>query len=189
VTRGAGFPLLRGGEGADPARGVHVRVRALLRALVAASALILLAPSAHADPSDEYSERVAQDEDYVAGKAAIDRKAWSEAATRLSRAAVRHPDNADLHNYLGFAHRHLKQFDQAFEHYRRAIAIEPRHRGAHEYIGEAYLMVGDLPGAEKHVAALRSICLLPCEELADLEKAVAKYRASAGQAGGIVGAR
>jgi hypothetical protein len=37
-------------------------------------------------------------------------------------------------------------------------------------------MVGDVPNAEKHLAALRAICLLPCEELADLEKAFAKYR-------------
>ena len=37
-------------------------------------------------------------------------------------------------------------------------------------------MVGDVPNAEKHLAALRAICLLPCEELADLEKAIAKYR-------------
>ena len=64
----------------------------------------------------------------------------------------------------------------AFRHYKRAIELEPRHRGAHEYIGEAYLMVGDVPNAEKHLAALRAICLLPCEELADLEKAFAKYR-------------
>ena len=33
-----------------------------------------------------------------------------------------------------------------------------------------------VPSAEKHLAALRSICLLPCEELADLEKAVTEYR-------------
>ena len=89
---------------------------------------------------------------------------------------VRHPDHADLQNYLGYAHRNLKQFDAAFRHYKRAIELEPRHRGAHEYIGEAYLMVGDVPNAEKHLAALRAICLLPCEELTDLEKAFAKYR-------------
>ena len=61
--------------------------------------------------------------------------------------------------------------------YKRSIEINPRHRGAHEYIGEAYLMVNDLPNAEKHLAMLRSICLLQCEELADLEKAVVAYKA------------
>ena len=135
---------------------------------------------ARAHPDDDYAHLTAEDADYVAGKAAIDRKDW-DVANRLVKSLVRHPENPDLHNYLGFAYRNLKQFDRAFEHYKRAIAIDPRHRGAHEYIGEAYLMVGDLPSAEKHVAALRAICLLPCEELADLEKAVARYRAVAKQ--------
>jgi hypothetical protein len=66
--------------------------------------------------------------------------------------------------------------DLALKHYKRSIELNPRHRGAHEYIGEAYLMLNDLPNAEKHLAMLRSICLLQCEELADLEKAVAQYR-------------
>ena len=94
------------------------------------------------------------------------------------RAEVRYPDNADLHNYLGFAYRNVNQMERAFAHYGRALAIEPRHRGAHEYIGEAYLEVGDLAGAEKHLAALQAICLLPCEGLADLDKAVKQYRRS-----------
>ncbi len=53
--------------------------------------------------------------------------------------------------------------------------LDPRHRGAHEYIGEAYLLTGDVAGARKHLAALREICLLPCEELTDLERAIAEY--------------
>ena len=92
---------------------------------------------------------------------------------------MREPDNADIQNYLGYAHRNLREFDLAFKYYKRAIELNPRHRGAHEYIGEAYLMVGDPASAEKHLAALREICLLPCEELGDLEKAVAAYRAKA----------
>jgi hypothetical protein len=67
--------------------------------------------------------------------------------------------------------------DLAFKYYQRSIELNPRHRGAHEYIGEAYLMMNDLPSAERHLAALRSICLLPCEELADLENAITAYRA------------
>jgi Flp pilus assembly protein TadD len=150
-------------------------------ALVFAVAIAAGGFDARAHPDDSYDHMTADDADYVAGKEAIDRKDWEVAAKRLSRSLVRHPDNPDLHNYLGFAYRHLKQFDKAFEHYKRAIALDPRHRGAHEYIGEAYLLVGDLKSAEKHVAALREICLLPCEELTELESAVARYRAVAKQ--------
>jgi len=129
-----------------------------------------------ADPTEEASDLVARDADYAAGKQAIENKNWAEAAKRFQMAAVRQPDNADIENYLGYAHRNLKQFDAAFKHYKQALVLNPRHRGAHEYIGEAYLMVNDLPNADKHLAALRDICLLPCEELTDLEKAVAAYR-------------
>ena len=107
----------------------------------------------------------------------MEKKNWPEAAKRFETALKRNPDSADLQNYLGYTHRNLKQFDLSFKYYKRAIELEPRHRGAHEYIGEAYLMVNDLPNAEKHLAALRGICLLPCEELEDLEKAVATYKA------------
>ncbi|HSR81719.1 MAG TPA: hypothetical protein VLL28_13170 [Hyphomicrobiaceae bacterium] len=48
--------------------------------------------------------------------------------------------------------------------------------GAHEYIGEAYLITGDLPGAQRHLAALKESCLLRCEELTDLERASEQYQ-------------
>ena len=94
----------------------------------------------------------------------------------IHAAVVRDPESADLHNYLGYSYRNLKQMDLAFKFYKRSIELNPRHRGAHEYIGEAYLMMKDIANAEKHLAALREICLLPCEELDDLEKAIKEYR-------------
>jgi len=131
---------------------------------------------ARAEPYETNPSAVEKDEDYAAGKKAIERKDWAEAVKRLSVAAKRDPDNADLQNYLGYSYRNLKQMDLAFRHYKRSIELNPRHRGAHEYIGEAYLMVNDLAGAERHLAALREICLLPCEELTDLEKAVKAHK-------------
>ncbi len=149
--------------------------RTAVCALVIAGGIAAL--PAMADPGEADPAAAARDTDYAAGKQALDRKNWPEAAKRFQQAALRDPDNADLQNYLGYAHRNLKQFDLAFKYYQRALELSPRHRGAHEYIGEAYLMTGDLASAEKHLAALREICLLPCEELGDLEKAVAAYRA------------
>lgn len=134
---------------------------------------------AFAEPSETKPGAAAADPDYAAGKLAFERKDWPEAVARFRQAALRDPENADLHNYLGFAYRHVGQLDAAFEHYRRALEINPRHRGAHEYVGEAYLLVGNLGKAEEHLAALRRICLLPCEELTDLERAITAYRARA----------
>jgi Flp pilus assembly protein TadD len=137
----------------------------------------LSAPPVAAEPVETNPDAAARDPDYAAGKQAMENKSWPEAQRRFQKAAVRDPDNPDLQNYLGYSYRNLKQFDLAFKHYKRAIELDPRHRGAHEYIGETYLMTGDLGNAEKHLAALREICLLSCEELVDLEKAIAAYRA------------
>ena len=133
-----------------------------------------------AEPFETNPNLAVSDADYAAGKVAMDKQNWGEAAKRFEVALKRNPDSADLQNYLGYTYRHLKNFDAAFKYYKRAIEIDPRHRGAHEYIGEAYLMVNDLPNAEKHLTALRGICLLPCEELDDLNKAVAAYKAKRG---------
>ena len=56
-----------------------------------------------------------------------------------------------------------------------------RHRGAHEYAGEAYLMVDDLAKAEEHLTALQRIRLIPCEEYEDLKKTIAAYRQRTGK--------
>ena len=150
------------------------------RLWLGAAVCALALHGAGAAPSDDADDQaLLQDEDYVAGLAALKAGDAGAALRRFESALRRFPDSADLHNELGFAHRKLRQMDKAFEHYKRALMIEPRHRGAHEYIGEAYLMVGDVASAEKHLAALRSICLLPCEELTDLEKAITAHRAQA----------
>jgi Flp pilus assembly protein TadD len=152
-------------------------MRLARRLLAAAFALAVLVPAGavETDPG----EALASDPDVSAAKAAHDRRDWKEAVARLHGAEKRFPDNADLQNSLGYAYRNLKQFEAAFRHYGRALKLDPRHRGAHEYIGEAYLMVNDVASAEKHVAALRGICLLGCEELRELQQAVADYKLKA----------
>lgn len=148
-----------------------IREGFVVLAMVAAMCGPQAAPSGDGD-----DQALLADQDYVAARAALKAGDLLAAVARLGSALKRFPDHADVHNELGFAHRRLKQFDKAFVHYRRALQINPQHRGAHEYIGEAYLMVGDLPAAERHLASLRAICVLSCEELRDLEKSIAEHR-------------
>jgi len=148
------------------------------RAGLIAVALALLVRGAGAVQSDDSDDQaLLADADYAGGLAALKAGDAARALQRFQLAQKRFPDAANLHNELGYSHRKLGQFDKAFEHYKRALAIDPRHRGAHEYIGEAYLQVGDVPSAEKHLAALRSICLLPCDELKELQAAIEAQRA------------
>ena len=147
------------------------------RAIVALAVAIGLGTSSpcFSDPQETTPEVSAADPDYIAGRKALEAKNWTAAIKSFSSAAARNPDNADVQNYLGFAYRKTGKLDLALKHYNRALALNPRHRGAHEYIGEAYLIKGDLKSAQKHLAALREICSLPCEELTDLEREIARY--------------
>ena len=152
--------------------------RAVIGALAAALPLLLLAPPLAADPSEETpAAATAGDPDYAAGRNAVAAGEWERAVALLAKAVLRDNRNADIHNYLAFAYRHVGDFAHAFAHYEEALRLNPRHRGAHEYIGEAYLLVDQPQKAEEHLAALRQICLLPCEELDDLAAAVDRYHA------------
>ena len=154
---------------------VSGRCRRVVVALVLAQA----AGWACAVMSDDGDDQaLLADADYTAGRAALKGGDAGAALPRFQAALKRFPEAADLHNELGFAYRRQRQLDKAFEHYQRALSINPRHRGAHEYIGEAYLMAGDVASAEKHLAELRSICLLSCEELQDLRKAIEAHKAT-----------
>ena len=154
--------------------------RRLTSALTGA-ALALVAGVVVAEPFEENPAAAALDPDYAAGKKAIEARQWDAAVKSLASAALRDTRNPDIQNYLGYAYRNLGEFDLAFKHYGRALELSPRHRGAHEYVGEAYLMNGNLAKAEEHLAALQRICLLPCDEYDELRKKVAAYRARTNQ--------
>ncbi|WP_298923406.1 hypothetical protein [uncultured Ramlibacter sp.] len=111
---------------------------------------------------------------------AIDAKDWNKALSELNAAAREEPRNADVQNLLGYSWRKRATPDlaKAFEHYNNALRLDPRHKGAHEYIGEAYLMDKKPAEADKHLAQLESICGgKGCEEYQDLAKAIAEYKA------------
>jgi tetratricopeptide (TPR) repeat protein len=119
------------------------------------------------------------DADFALGKKAMAAGEWNGAIAALKSAALRDPRNADIQNYVGYSYRRLRQPGQAFAHFRQALTLNPRHRAAHQHMGEAYLTMGNLVAAEEHLAALERICLIPCDEYGDLQRAIAKYRISA----------
>ena len=116
-----------------------------------------------------------------AGRKAIESRDWGGAIKSLSAAERRDSRNADVHNLLGYAYRNSGQLEPALKHYQRALQLNPRHLGAHEYIGEAYLMAKNLAKAEEHLAALKNFCLRVCGERDDLEKKVADYKRNGGK--------
>jgi tetratricopeptide (TPR) repeat protein len=124
----------------------------------------------------ETADWAALDPDFAAGKRAIVAGEWHEAIKALRSAGLRDDRNADIQNYLGYAHRRLRHVDSAMRHYQQALMLNPRHISAHEHLGEAYLVQGELTKAKEHLTALERICLIPCDEYDDLRRAIAKYK-------------
>jgi tetratricopeptide (TPR) repeat protein len=148
-------------------------VTALYRSFLAVLAMATLAVAADVPRSSGTPE----DPDLSAARARIDAKDWPGAVDILKKAVAREPGNAEYHNLFAYSVRHTANPDMnvVLQHYRDALRIAPQHRGAHEYIGEAYLMVGDLPRAKEHLAALDKLCFFTCTEYRDLKKAIERY--------------
>lgn len=124
-------------------------------------------------------ETVSADPVVAAAQSQIDQKNWAAAQNTLLKALASNPQNADYHNLYAYSLRKSgnPDMEKVFSHYFEALRIDPKHRGAHEYLGEAYLMVNNLPKAREQLAALDKLCIFGCEEYADLKLAIAAYEA------------
>jgi len=153
-----------------------LKLRIFTLALLAGLAF---SPALRAADTSSSAPPMPEDPDMANGRKAVDAQNWKAAVDSFSRAAARDPKNPDAQNLLGYSWRKSGNLDQAFKYYNEALRLDPGHKGAHEYIGEAYLMVNNLPKAEEHLARLDKLCFLPCSEYSDLKKAVDKYRSAA----------
>ena len=118
------------------------------------------------------------DPDYAAGMQAVARKDWQEVVARMGAYTQRKPDDADGWNELGHAYRQTGSMQPALEAYDKALKINPKHRGAREYLGEAYLQLNDLPRAEQELKELDRLCRFGCREYTDLKQSIAQWKRS-----------
>ncbi len=151
-------------------RNIHPMLFALAVLAAPGAALAAADTNASGAPVDPVLERAAQ---------ASERKDWKGAQAILEQGLARDPKNADYHNMYAYNVRKGSNPDMSlvFQHYNEALRIDPKHRGANEYLGEAYLMVGNLLKAKEQLAALDKICLLPCKEYNELKASIATYEA------------
>jgi tetratricopeptide (TPR) repeat protein len=133
------------------------------------------------EPLPEPAAMTASKTDRMAvARQAIKAKDWQKSIAELTLQAKEKPGNADTYNLLAYSLRKQATPDlpKAFEYYRLALKTDPKHKGAHGYIGEAYLMDKQPAKAEEHLASLKTICgNTTCEEYQDLAKSIASYRA------------
>lgn len=161
-----------------------VRVRLAVAAAVLSLVLgispfaVPLAPAALA-MTIEGGEAVKDLPGYKTAETLIKEEKYGEAIAALN--ALGKPDDADVLNLLGYAHRKLGKLDEGIVFYTKALAANPQHRGAHEYLGEAYLMKSDLKRAEELYLKLKDICgFFGCEEASELSKAIEAFKKKQG---------
>ena len=127
------------------------------------------------------SRGMTEDPEYTVAVQAIEAKQFARAIPMLENVVKREPQNADAYNWLAYATRKNGDPKASIPIYEKALAIDPKHLGAHEYIGEAYLVLDDLAHAKEHLKRLDKLCLFSCEQYRDLKKAVEAYEKSNGK--------
>ena len=150
----------------------------LLTSIISVS-LLTVASAAFAAGDPNPPREVMRDPVMERYNAAAERQDWSAAQAALQEGLKSSPDNADYHNLLAYSIRKGPNPDMSlvFKHYNEALRIDPKHKGAHEYLGEAYLQVGNLAKAKEELAQLDKLCFFGCSEYNELKGSIAAHEA------------
>jgi tetratricopeptide (TPR) repeat protein len=95
---------------------------------------------------------------------------YGEAITLLG--LVENKNDPRVLNMLGFSHRKSGRIEVGLGYYQEALAANPDFVLAREYMGEAYLTLGDLDSARNQLSEIEKRCGKGCAEYAALEKEI-----------------
>jgi tetratricopeptide (TPR) repeat protein len=109
------------------------------------------------------------------GKQKKAEKQYEKAQKLLIKSIENEPSNADTLNYLGFTTRKLGHFNLGEKYYLQGLAIEPKHNGINEYLGELYVVTNRMDLAKERLEVLRNC---NCEEFQELKEIIDGTRKS-----------
>ncbi len=122
------------------------------------------APAAPAPQSLLFAPQGEPHAAYLGAVALINQGRYEDAIASLKALGADIGPNADVLNYLGYASRKLGRFDEAQAYYGKALARDPNHRGAREYLGELFVELRRMDEARAQLAALDRLCPYGCTE-------------------------
>lgn len=105
---------------------------------------------------EEKSSSIDQDSIYTHGRN-LARAGQYENAIRVLYLAHDQNDPRVL-NYLGYSNRKLGNMDKALTYYHAAVAANPDFSLVREYLGEAYIQLGQLEKAREQLTQIERIC-------------------------------
>jgi tetratricopeptide (TPR) repeat protein len=129
-------------------------------------------------PTPTSPSQTATEDDYSKAEYLIKAERYEEAIPLLKNVVAKNGRDADAWNYLGFCSRKLGKNTEALEYYNKALAIDPKHKGAHEYLGELYIQTKEPAKAQEQLVILQGLCPGGCEEVEDLQQALNDYKAA-----------
>jgi tetratricopeptide (TPR) repeat protein len=86
---------------------------------------------------------------------------------------MKNPNTPVALNYRGYATRRMGKVDEGIGYYLKSVALDPHYAQVREYLGEAYLIKGDVAAAQAQLRVIKRICGTTCEEYQDLQVAIA----------------
>ena len=104
------------------------------------------------------------------GKLDKAKKRYAKAQKLLLKSNSEKPNKADTLNYLGFTTRKLGDYENGEKYYLEGLAIDPKHKGINEYLGELYV------ATNRHNLAVERLEVLKgcgCEEYDQLKAVIA----------------
>lgn len=107
---------------------------------------------------------------------AITMQDYDTAIDHLQRAIKYSPNSADALNLMGYSERKLGKMDESLEYYNKALALDPKHLGANEYLGELYLEMKQPDKAKERLAVLMDACGGTCDEYMELKEKIDEYK-------------
>lgn len=103
----------------------------------------------------------------------LDASRWTEAIAKLKEIVAVETSNSDAYNLLGYAYRKSGNLDLAQRYYTRALKLNPKHKGALEYQGELFVMLGQMDKAKANLDKIEELCgNTTCSFYKDLAKAI-----------------
>ena len=78
-------------------------------------------------------------------------------------------------NYLGYSTRKLGDVEAGLKYYRTALKADPDYTLVREYMGEAFLQLGQVDKAQEQLAEIKSRCGTQCQEYAMLDQQINAY--------------
>jgi tetratricopeptide (TPR) repeat protein len=140
--------------------------------LLASGLLLLAMDTARAAGTESNAPVNARLNEFAEGKKAIDEKRWDAAISHFNKVVSKDPSNADAQNFLGLAYRWQNRLDDSLKAYKAALKIDAAHLGANEYLGQAYLKMGEKALAQAQLGRLKELCST-CKETESLASAIA----------------